>query len=88
MLMFGTFKYLFIYIGKEESADEYIKQMVEEADPILRFGGMYMIALAYAGTGHNKAIKKLLHFASSDVSDDVRRASVISLSFVLINNPK
>lgn len=47
---------------------------------------MYMIAMAYVGTNNNKAIRKLLHFASSDVSDDVRRAAVISLAFILINN--
>ena len=37
---------------------------------------MYTIAMAYAGTGNNKAIRKLLHVAVSDVNDDVRRAAV------------
>ena len=36
---------------------------------------MYTIAMAYAGTGNNKAIRKLLHVAVSDVNDDVRRAA-------------
>ena len=45
-----------------------------------------MIGMAYIGTGNNEAMKKLLHYASADVSDDVRRAAVISLSFLLINN--
>jgi len=39
--------------------------------------------MAYAGTADNKAIRKLLHYAVDDVSDDVRRAAVISLAFVL-----
>jgi 26S proteasome regulatory subunit N2 len=41
--------------------------------------------MAYVGTANNKAIKKLLHYAVNDVSDDVRRISVIAISFVLFN---
>lgn len=44
--------------------------------------------MAYSGTENNKAIRKLLHVAVSDVSDDVRRASVIALGFVLFRTPK
>lgn len=47
---------------------------------------MYTIALAFAGTGNNKAVKKLLHVAVSDVNDDVRRAAVTALGFVLFRN--
>lgn len=56
-------------------------------DAILRYGGIYTIAMAYAGTGNNKAIRKLLHVAVSDVNDDVRRAAVTSLGFLLFRNP-
>lgn len=52
----------------------------------MRYGGMYTIALAYAGTSNNKAIRKLLHVAVSDVSDDVRRAAVTALGFVMFRN--
>ena len=34
------------------------------------------------------AIRKLLHVAVSDVSDDVRRAAVIALGFLLFNEPE
>ena len=34
-------------------------------DPILRYGGMFVIGLAYRGTANNAAIQKLLHFAVS-----------------------
>lgn len=47
---------------------------------------MYTIALAYAGTGTNQAIRKLLHVAVSDANDDVRRAAVTGLGFVLFRN--
>ena len=72
--------------GKEESGDAVIEQLVRDRDPIIRYGGMYAIAMAYCGTGDNSAIKKLLHVAVSDVNDDVRRAAVISLGFVLFRN--
>ena len=43
--------------------------------------------MAYAGTANNKAIRRLLHFAVSDVNDDVRRAAVTSLGFLLFKKP-
>ncbi|GAA5807641.1 hypothetical protein MFLAVUS_001011 [Mucor flavus] len=78
----------FIMYGKEEQADDLIKKLLEDKDPVLRYGGIYTIAMAYSGTGNNKAIRRLLHVAVSDVNDDVRRAAVTSLGFVLLRNPK
>ncbi|KAL9625002.1 MAG: hypothetical protein Q9160_000731 [Pyrenula sp. 1 TL-2023] len=69
--------------GRQESADELINGLLSEADPTLRYGGIMTIALAYCGTGSNKAVRKLLHVAVSDVSDDVRRVAVLSLGFIL-----
>ncbi|CAD6262383.1 unnamed protein product [Miscanthus lutarioriparius] len=74
--------------GREEEADTLIEQMARDQDPILRYGGMYALALAYRGTANNKAIHQLLHFAVSDVSDDVRRTAVMALGFVLYNEPE
>ncbi|KAK9446473.1 armadillo-type protein [Limtongia smithiae] len=73
--------------GKEEAADSLIDKLLDEQDPILRYGGVFTIALAYCGTGNNTAIKRLLHLAVSDVNDDVRRAAVMSLGFILFRNP-
>lgn len=53
----------------------------------MRYGGIYAVAMAYAGTGNNKAIRRLLHVAVSDVNDDVRRAAVTSLGFLLFRTP-
>ncbi|SCU91574.1 LADA_0F10770g1_1 [Lachancea dasiensis] len=75
-----------ISYGRKELADGLIKDLVEHENGLLRYGGAYTIALAYAGTGNNKAIKKLLHIAVSDSNDDVRRAAVIALGFVLIRD--
>ena len=48
---------------------------------------MFGYGLAFVGSADNTAIKQLLHSAVSDVNDDVRRAALISLGFVLMNNP-
>lgn len=69
--------------GRQESADELINGLLSDPDPTLRYGGIMTIALAYCGTSSNKAVRKLLHVAVSDVSDDVRRVAVMSLGFVL-----
>ncbi|KAJ7518282.1 hypothetical protein O6H91_21G062200 [Diphasiastrum complanatum] len=77
-----------VVYGREEEADTLIEQMTRDQDPILRYGGMYALALAYRGTANNSAIRRLLHFAVSDVSDDVRRAAVLALGFVLCSEPE
>lgn len=75
------------YYGTQEAAEKVISQLLDDKDAIMRYGGIYTIALAYAGTGNNSAIRRLLHVAVSDVSDDVRRASVTALGFLLFRNP-
>ena len=77
-----------IMYGRQEGADELVNGLLEDADPILRYGGIQTLALAYCGTGSNKAVRKLLHVAVSDVSDDVRRYAVMSLGFILFRKPK
>jgi 26S proteasome regulatory subunit N2 len=76
-----------INFGQEENADTMIDEMRSDRDPLLRYGAQYTLALAYCGTGSNKAIRLLLHTAVSDVSDDVRMAAVIGLAFVLYKTP-
>ncbi|WPK24554.1 hypothetical protein PUMCH_001832 [Australozyma saopauloensis] len=72
--------------GREDEAMGIIDKLLDQEHPILRYGGVFTLSLAYAGTGNNEAIKKLLHFAVSDPSDDVRRASVLGLGFLLIRD--
>ncbi|KAH7406062.1 armadillo-type protein [Phaeosphaeria sp. MPI-PUGE-AT-0046c] len=76
-----------IMYGRQEAADELVNGLLEDPDPTLRYGGIMTIALAYCGTGSNKAVRRLLHVAVSDVSDDVRRVAVMSLGFVLFRKP-
>ena len=78
----------FTMYGQEENADTLIEQLSRDKDAVLRYGGMWAVAMAYAGTGNNAAIRRLLHVAVSDVSDDVRRAAVTALGFVMFNAPE
>lgn len=77
-----------LHYGRESAADATIDELLSHKDAILRYGGVYTMALAYAGTGHNAAVRRLLHVAVSDGSDDVRRASVIALGFLLFRSPE
>ncbi|KAK0712834.1 armadillo-type protein [Lasiosphaeria miniovina] len=76
-----------IMFGQQEGADVMIEGLLVDPDPTLRYGGILTVAMAYCGTGSNKAIRKLLHIAVSDVSDDVRRIAVMSLGFILFRKP-
>lgn len=77
-----------IVYGREEEANHIIDDMLQDKDYLLRYGAMHAIAMAYVGTSNNSAIKRLLHVAVSDTSDDVRRAAVTALGFVLCNAPE
>lgn len=77
-----------IMYGAEEAADTLIEQLSREKDPILRYGAMFVIGLAYAGTGNTNAFRKLIKFSVSDVNDEVRRAALINVGFLQIKNPE
>jgi len=62
--------------------------MIKDKDHIIRYGGMYAIGMAYVGTSNSHAIKKLRHFAVSDTDNDVRRAAVTNIGFILWNHPE
>lgn len=74
--------------GRLEEADGLIHTLCVDKDPILRRSGMYTLAMAYCGTGNNQAIRTLLHVAVSDVNDDVRRAAVTGIGFLLFRTPE
>lgn len=50
-----------------EEADPLVTSLTTDKDPVLRRSGMYTLAMAYCGTGSNKAIRKLLHIAVSKI---------------------
>lgn len=77
-----------IAYGQEDASDGLVEQMLTDQDYLIRYGGVYTVALAFVGTASNKAIRKLLHIAVTDVNDDVRRAAVTALGFVLLRTPE
>ncbi|KAJ1954541.1 proteasome regulatory particle base subunit, partial [Linderina pennispora] len=77
-----------VMFGRQQEADSLIELLVEEEDPLLRLGAVQMTTMAYTGTGDNNAIRRLLHLAVSDVNDDVRRAAVTGLGFLLLRSPE
>ncbi|OWK12982.1 PSMD1, partial [Cervus elaphus hippelaphus] len=52
-----------VMYGRMEEADALIESLCRDKDPILRRSGMYTVAMAYCGSGNNKAIRRLLHVA-------------------------
>ena len=74
-------------LGRQEEADTMIEQLTGDKDPVIRYGGAFAVALAYCGTGSTQATRKLLHIAVTDVSDDVRRAALTGLGFILFKQP-
>ncbi|KAL0624817.1 26S proteasome non-ATPase regulatory subunit 1 [Plecturocebus cupreus] len=57
-----------VMYGRMEEADALIESLCRDKDPILRRSGMYTVAMAYCGSGNNKAIRRLLHVAVSTLT--------------------
>ena len=74
--------------GQQDQAEPLIKELSEDKDAILRRAAMYTVAMAYAGTASTPAMRRLLHVAVSDVDNDVRRAAVEALGFLLFRSPE
>ncbi|CAI8037235.1 26S proteasome non-ATPase regulatory subunit 1 [Geodia barretti] len=77
-----------LWYGQMDEADILIEELCRDKDPLLRRSGMFTVAMAYCGSGNNGAIRRLLHVAVSDVDNDVRRAAVTGLGFILFRNPE
>ncbi|KAF2361483.1 Proteasome/cyclosome repeat [Trinorchestia longiramus] len=73
--------------GQQDQAEELITELLADKNAILRRCGMYTIAMAYCGTASTSAMRRLLHVAVSDVDNDVRRAAVEALGFLLFRSP-
>lgn len=81
-----TLSLAFVFYLQGSGAEDMIDTLLEVRNPIMRYGGAFTIALAYAGTQNTKAIQRLLQLVISDASDDVRRAAGIGLGFLFIRN--
>ncbi|OII73307.1 proteasome cyclosome repeat family protein [Cryptosporidium andersoni] len=70
---------------KEEEANDLYFQLNSDNEHFIRYGSLYVLGLAYCGTGNEFALEKLLHSCVSELSDDNRRAAVFALGLVLCN---
>ncbi len=75
-----------IMYGKETQADGLIEQMCASKDSTIRYGAMFTVGCAYVGTGSTNAMKRLLKFAVTDTSDDVKRAALMNIGFINFRN--
>ena len=78
----------FVLYGRAEEANKTIDRMINSRNPLMREGAAWVISLANIGNASNEALQRLLHIAVSDVNDNVRRAAVIGVGFVLSRRPK
>ena len=74
--------------GQQDQAEDLIKELGKDKAAILRRAAMYTVATAYCGTASTPAMRRLLHVAVSDVDNDVRRAAVEALGFLLFRSPE
>jgi 26S proteasome regulatory subunit N2 len=68
-----------------EEAEPWIEELLEnnKSNATLRQTGVYMLAMAYAGTCKADVIQRLLAKVASDPNNDVKRFAVIGIGFVL-----
>jgi 26S proteasome regulatory subunit N2 len=67
-----------------EGAEQWICQLVDErSNPMLRQTGVWMLAMAYAGSGNADVVRRLLEKVAADPNDDVKRFAVTAVGFVL-----
>ena len=75
--------------GRMDKADNWINELLEsKSNAILRQAGVWMMALAYVGTGRPAVVQRLLSIIASDPNQDIKRFAAISIGFVLSNDPE
>ncbi len=74
--------------GNSNKVLSYFDSLIQEKDSLLRMGAVFMLSMAFFDSNNNDIVSKLLQIAATDLSNDVRRASVIGLSFVMLSKRK
>ncbi len=70
--------------GRMEEAEKWIGALLaERSNPMLRQTGVWMLAMAYAGSGKADVVRRLLEKVAADPNDDVKRFAVTAVGFVL-----
>ena len=76
-----------IFAGLRQQADTILAQLLASNNAVMRYGAVWTLASAYAGSGDNGAVARLLHLAVSDVAEEVCRSAVMALGFLLCRTP-
>lgn len=71
-------------VNFEQPSKEFLENL--EANPKLKLAVPMYLAMAYFKTSSHEAIRKLLQSAN-DISNEVKRAAVIALGFVMYHDP-
>ena len=72
--------------ARMEEADALIESLMQDKDHNLRQSGMYTVAMAYCGTGNNKAIKRLLHVAVRSIGYVAQQCHAILSHYTVTRN--
>lgn len=73
-------------LGNKRKVFLTFEKLMQEQDGMLRFGAVNAIGMAYINTADNEILNILLQVAATDLSNDVRRSAVLSITYVLISN--
>lgn len=78
-----------IYFNAQQGAETILAQL--RSPPLstqyTRWLSCWIDAMAYCGTGNIKVVNRLLDLAIIDPDNDVKRTAIMSLAFVLLNEP-
>lgn len=70
--------------GKGEKAETFIAQLLNnKANPVIRQAGIWMLAMAFVGSGKPAVVNRLLEKFASDPNQDNKRFAAMALGFVL-----
>lgn len=78
---------LIMYETKDD-ADWLIHKLLNNENYVLREAAMLISGMAYCGEFEQVTIRQMLMATSRDARDEVKRAAVISLAFILYNAPE